>query len=66
MKLDPNIVIDRLGGVCAAARFFEIEPPSICDWRENGVPKARGMYLKLARPDVFAAASKPNPIKDGP
>jgi len=34
--------------------MFDIKPPSVSEWRErNHIPKARLMYLKLARPDVF-------------
>lgn len=48
-----NIVIDRLGGTSAVARMCECKPPSVSDWREKGIPKARIQYLKLARPDAF-------------
>lgn len=53
MKPDPNIVIERLGGTCAAARFFEISPAAVTDWRHKGVPKARVLHLKAVRPDVL-------------
>lgn len=53
-KLNPNEVIDALGGTSEVARLCEIEPPSVSDWRKLGIPKARMMFLRLARPDVFA------------
>jgi hypothetical protein len=46
-------LIDKLGGTTKAAAFFEVKPPSISEWRKTGIPKARMMYLRLARPDLF-------------
>lgn len=51
-------IIDRLGGTTAVARMFEIEPPSVSEWRTEGIPKARLMYLKLAHPEVFSENRK--------
>ncbi|TGB34378.1 Rha family transcriptional regulator [Burkholderia thailandensis] len=53
MEIDPNFVIDRLGGTSAVARLFEIEPPSVSEWRRTGIPKPRLQYLKLAYPHLF-------------
>lgn len=50
---DPNLIIDRLGGTSETARLCEIEPASVSEWRKNGIPKARLMFLKAVRPDVF-------------
>ena len=57
--MNTDIVIDLLGGVTETAKFFRIKPPSVCGWREHGIPSARLMYLEVARPDVFEAASIP-------
>jgi len=46
-------VIAALGGTNAVARLCNIKPPSVVDWRKNGIPNARLMYLKVIRPDVF-------------
>lgn len=46
-------IIDSLGGTFAVASIFEIKPPSVSEWRKKGIPKARLMYLRLARPDVL-------------
>lgn len=54
MDKEANRIIDALGGTNATARMFEIEPPSVSDWRKTGIPKPRLMYLKIARPDLFA------------
>lgn len=51
------VVIDLLGGTSAAARFFNVQPPSVSEWKESGkIPPARVMYLRATRPDVYAAA----------
>ena len=46
-------VSDRLGGTSATAALCEIKPASVSEWRHSGIPKARVMYLKLLRPEVF-------------
>ena len=51
--IDPNKIIDRLGGTSATARLCEIEPASVSEWRTKGIPKARVLYLKAIRPDAF-------------
>lgn len=48
-------LIDLLGGTAEVARLCEVQPPSVSEWRHKGIPKARLMFLKLARPDVFVA-----------
>ena len=56
-------IINALGGTTATADIFEIAPSSVSEWRRTGVPKARLMFLKLARPEVF---SRPDPILKDP
>jgi hypothetical protein len=51
--MDTSKIIERLGGTAKAAALFEISPSAVSQWIENGIPKPRLMYLKLARPDVF-------------
>lgn len=53
--MDANTIIDELGGTNAVARLCEIEPASVSEWRKTGIPKARLMFLRLARPEVFQA-----------
>ncbi|WP_025041006.1 hypothetical protein [Nitrosospira briensis] len=55
-----NQIIDALGGTNAVARLFNIKPPSVSGWREDGIPDARLMYIKVAHPEVF---STPNQTK---
>ena len=54
MTNDPNTVIDKLGGTSETARLCDVSPASVSEWRKNGIPHARLMFLKLARPDVFS------------
>jgi hypothetical protein len=47
-------IIEALGGTCAVARLCEVRSPSVSDWKKHGIPRARLMYLRLLRPDLFA------------
>jgi hypothetical protein len=53
MEIDPNVVIDRLGGTSAAARICDIEPASVSGWKKNGIPKPWVKFLRLAYPEAF-------------
>lgn len=57
-KHSDSTLIDDLGGTTKAAKFFDVKPPSISEWRINGIPRPRMMYLKLARPDLFGGKTK--------
>ena len=47
-------IIDGIGGTGATALLCGgISAASVSDWRKYGIPSARLMFLKLARPDVF-------------
>lgn len=56
--ISPNDVIDAIGGTAETARLCNIEPQAVSQWRRNGIPPARLMYLKLLRPDVFEGEQK--------
>jgi len=45
-------LIDKLGGTSRVAEIFGIKPPSVSDWRDKGIPKARRQTLALLYPDV--------------
>jgi hypothetical protein len=49
-----SLIIDGLGGTSKVATLCETSPSAVAQWRENGIPRARLMFLKLARPDVFS------------
>lgn len=63
---DPNIIIDRLGGTSETARLCDVKPPSVSDWRKNGIPKAQLKFLKLARPDAFEGLDDPSDAQPPP
>ena len=62
-KTHANIVIDAIGGTSETARLCEIDPASVSEWRKKYIPKARLMFLKLARPEIFIGvlAESPSP-----
>lgn len=51
--MNDSTLIDDLGGTYAVARLCQVAPPSVSEWRKSGIPKARRMFLELARPEVF-------------
>lgn len=42
-------VIEALGGTAAVARIFGLEMPSVSDWKKDGIPGARMMFLRVAK-----------------
>lgn len=52
-NLDPNAIIDALGGTGKVAELCEVTPGGVSIWRKEGIPRARLMYLKLKRPKEF-------------
>jgi hypothetical protein len=42
---DPNEIIDLLDGTTAVARYLKIRPPSVAEWRINGIPIDRLIRL---------------------
>ncbi|MDP2815749.1 MAG: hypothetical protein Q8O19_03615 [Rectinemataceae bacterium] len=53
MNTDPNKIIDEIGGTNEVATLCEVTDGAVSQWRVNGIPRARLMYLKIVRPDVF-------------
>lgn len=64
MDINANEVIDKLDGTGAVAKLCEVSPGAVSQWRKDGIPPARLMYLKLARPDVFEVSAKPEPHQE--
>lgn len=54
IKHPDSEIIDALGGTAAVARLCQVKPPSVSDWRKEGIPPARRMYLQAVRPEAFA------------
>lgn len=46
-------IIDALGGTAKVAQLCEVEMAAVSQWRHAGIPHARIMFLRLARPDIF-------------
>ncbi|WP_085987418.1 hypothetical protein [Pseudomonas alabamensis] len=53
--MNPSAIIDALGGTFRVAELCEVRPPSVSDWKKHGIPRARMMFLRVARPEVFKA-----------
>ena len=51
--MNPSEIIEALGGTFRVAELCEVRPPSVSDWKKHGIPRARLMFLRIARPDVF-------------
>lgn len=45
--MDPNDLIDSLGGTAAVARLVGVTPQAVSQWRANGIPRAWVKYLEL-------------------
>lgn len=50
-------IIDLLGGTSVVAELCDVKPPSVSGWRINGIPKARLMFLRLAKPEALKPPS---------
>lgn len=57
-ELTADEIIDALGGTSETARICQVKDPSVSEWRRNGIPRARLMFLKLARPEVFSSEGR--------
>ncbi|WP_375577506.1 hypothetical protein [Paracidovorax oryzae] len=68
--MDDREIIYALGGPSAVAKLCECTPQSVVQWSgrnpktgaERHIPKARLMFLRVVRPDVFAAAERTNGV----
>ena len=52
-------LIKQLGGPAEAAKLFEVTPQAVSQWASKGIPRARMMYLKVIRPDLFKHPEQP-------
>ena len=54
--MDANTIIDKLGGTSKTAELCEVTVGAVSQWRTaNAIPRARLMYLRAVRPEVFRA-----------
>lgn len=51
--MNPNHIIDALGGNVPVARIFDITDAAVSQWRKNGIPKPNLMYLESKYSKVF-------------
>ena len=51
--MNPETIIQALGGTAAVARLCEVKAPSVSVWKKKGIPRARLQFLRLLRPDLF-------------
>jgi len=57
-------IINRLGGTLKTAALCDVTPGAVSQWIHTGIPKARLMYLRLIRPDIFVDEDhKPEPAQ---
>ena len=57
-------VIDALGGTGEVARLCQVSDPAISAWKKEGIPKARLMFLRLAKPKIFKGELAENPKEE--
>jgi len=48
-------LIDELGGTVEVSRLCQVSSQAVSKWRNEGIPQARLMYLRLAKREVFEA-----------
>lgn len=56
LAMKSSEIIEALGGTVETARLCEVSPQAVSQWRIDGIPHAREMYLRAVRPDVFEDA----------
>lgn len=58
--MNDSDIIDKLGGTSKVAELCEVTTGAVSQWREDGIPRARVLFLKAIRPDVF---DEPEPLE---
>lgn len=48
-----NRIIDALGGTNAVAELCEVTAQAVSQWRTDGIPKSRMMFIKVVRSKVI-------------
>lgn len=56
MNINAIKIIEALGDTAEVARLFGVRMPSVSDWKRNGIPRARMMYLKVAHAQALEGA----------
>lgn len=63
MNTQTTQIIDALGGTVATAKLCNVTPHAVSQWRTRGFPKARIMFLRAVRPDLFPKEMQIKPIR---
>lgn len=58
--MNDSKLIDLLGGTGEVAKLCDVTVGAVSQWRKSGIPKARLMYLRVVRPDVFKWCASPD------
>ncbi len=53
--METKKLINLLGGTAKTAELCQVTQGAVSQWIHHGIPDARLMFLKLARPDIFTA-----------
>ena len=52
-EISAKQIIDALGGPAKVSREFKITSEAVTQWKRNGIPHGRMMYIKVAYPKLF-------------
>lgn len=62
---DHSKLIDMLGGTVEVARLCQVSSQAVSKWRNEGIPHARLMYLRLAFERMCSSNSTPKLMGKG-
>jgi|GEM_PF-1866215 len=57
-QINQHLELINAIGTAALMDMFQVSKGAISQWRKNGIPKARLMYLELRYPELFVASQK--------
>lgn len=60
--MDPNTIIENLGGTVKTAELCGLTKGAVSQWRKSGIPRGWLKFIEVARPDaipVETEAAKP-------
>jgi hypothetical protein len=52
-------IIDALGGTSKVAELCEVTTGAVSQWRDDVIPRARLLFFKAIRPDLFQDQEQP-------
>ena len=52
-------IIAALGGTAETARYFDVTPSAVSQWRVNGIPKLHMRCLACERPELLKSLPEP-------